>query len=424
MKTERRDLCEGVSLTVLPTDKFKSNLLIVKLNVPLREETATHYSLLTNVLSRCCADYPTLKSFNIALEELYAADLDAYVSKSGEVQSVCFKLSCIENLYTYDGADVLEGAMRLMHCMIFKPLLENGAFSESVVEAEKKSLREEIEALKEDKARYAMNRCIKLMCEKEAYSVSAAGDVNRLADIDGKELKKCYDRLLATAPISIYFVGNSTADTVEDYCRRHLPFTPRSAAAYKTAVLPAASPVRHATERADVFQSKLCMAYRTPITFGDERYPAMLLACGILGSPCGKLFVNVREKLGLCYYCTPMQDSVKGVLLISAGIDGASREQAENAISAQIEELKNGIISETELASAKAECLAAYKEIYDSPSAVIGWYSTRLENGIVTTPEETAAAVSALSADDVARAAATLAPDTFYMLEGEECEVP
>lgn len=421
MVIENRSICEGVSLTVLPTERFKSNLMVVKLSVPLKAETATHYSLLTNVLSRCCEEFPTLKSFNIALEELYAADLDAYVAKSGEVQNVCFKLSCIENAYTYDGADVLAGAMRLLGCMIFKPLLEDGVFPYYVVESEKKNLREEIESLKEDKARYALNRCIRAMCAKEAYSVSAVGETEVLEGINGKALKALYDQLLETAPVSVYFVGNTDAGTVAEYCKRYLPFAPRANALYKTEVKAACGTVRRVTEQASAVQSKLCMAFRAPVTIDAGNYAAMLMACDILGSPSGKLFVNVREKLGLCYYCTPMLDGVKGILTISAGIDACDREKAENAILQQIDDLKNGVISEGEIASAKAAALTAYKEIYDSPGAMIGWYSTRKGLGLSITPEEMAKKIELVNENDIAAAARTLTADTFYMLLGKEC---
>ena len=194
----KENLKQGVSLTVIPSDKFKSNLLQVEIACPLLSKTATHNALLAKVLSRCCEAYPTLKLFNTALEELYAAELDAYVLKTGETQRLCFRLSCIENSYAYDGTDVLRGALSLMREMIFRPLLVEcvydkvGIFDEAVVESEKRNLREEIEALKEDKARYAAAACIKEMCKSETYSVpvqGSIGDLNR-PHIAAKPLKK------------------------------------------------------------------------------------------------------------------------------------------------------------------------------------------------------------------------------------------
>ena len=416
------NLREGVDLTVLSTEKFKSNLMIVELRCPLRKETATHYSLITNVLSRCCRKYPTLREFNVALEELYAADLDAYVSKSGEVQKVCFKLSCIENSYTYDGADVLAGGMRLLGEMIFNPLLEDGAFSASVMESEKKNLKEEIEALKDDKARLALSRCIKNMCADEAFSVTTAGDTEMLQSISASELKESYDELLKNYPVSIYFMGRESPEKVKEHCDRYLPFAPREKRLFNTEVKKDVGEIKYVTEPTDAVQSRLCMGFRTGRSIKDEDYVALLLACDVLGSPSGKLFMNVREKLGLCYYCSPMLDGVKGLLIVSAGIYAENREKAEEAILQQIEALKKGDISERELRSAKAVAESAYKEIYDSASSIINWYSARRGLGLDISPEEMAARIKNTTAEDIARVARDIVPDTFYMLEGGAAE--
>jgi len=420
MVLQSRPISEGINLTVLPTDKFKSNLMIVELRCPLRAETATHYSLLTNVLSRCCREYPSLRSFNVALEELYAADVDSYVSKNGEVQRVRFKLSCIENDYTYDRSDVLAGAMRLLGAMIFDPLLDDGVFPDYVVESEKKNLKEEIQSLKDDKGRFAITRCIRNMCADEAYSVAVGGDEEVLAGITGRELKAHYDTLLKTAPVDIYFVGNTDADTISEYCKRYLPFTPRPFNIYPTEIRQVRGEIKYITEEADAVQSKLCMGYRTGVSICDEEYPALLLACDVLGSPSGKLFVNVREKMGLCYYCSPHLDGVKGLLLISAGIYAKDREKAEKAIEAQIEQLKLGNISESELTAAKVAATTAYKEIYDSAGAMINWYATRKGIGLSVTPEIMAERIAATTAADIAAVARRLTADTFFMLKGED----
>ena len=419
MILESRVLGEGVKLTVLPTDKFKSNLMIVELRCPLRQETATHYSLLTNVLSRCCREYPTLRSFNVALEEMYAADVDSYVSKTGEVQRVRFKLSCIENAYTYDKSDVLAGAMRLLGAMIFDPLLEEGVFPDYVVESEKKNLKEEIQSIIDDKGRYAVTRLVRAMCVDEHYSVAVGGDEKVLEGITGAELKKSYDYLLKTAPVDIYFVGNTPIDTVKEYCEKYLPFASRPYALYQTEVKEVSGEVKRVTEDADAVQSRLCMGYRTGINLHSNEYPALLLACDILGSPSGKLFINVREKMGLCYYCSPLLDGVKGLLIISAGINAGDRERAEKAIAEQVEELKKGNISESELKAAKVSAATAYKEIYDSAGAMINWYATRVGMGISITPEEMAARIDAVTVEDITAVSRRLTADTFFMLKGE-----
>ena len=36
------------------------------------------------------------------------------------------------------------------------------------------------------------------------------------------------------------------------------------------------------------------------------------------GTPNSKLFLNVREKLSLCYYCSASYNSMKGIMLVQA----------------------------------------------------------------------------------------------------------
>ncbi len=411
-------LSNGVKLTTLNTDKFKSNLLRVELLCPLSEETATHNSLITNVLSRCCAMYPTLREFNIALEKLYAADLDAYVSKCGETQKLCFKLSCVENKYTFDGTDVLEQAMMLLGEMIFKPLLENGAFPKSIVDSERQNLREEIESVKDDQGRYALKRLDEIMCADEPYSVNTGGNVEVLDKITPAELKQHYDVLLATAPVSIYFVGSTDIDTVKAYAEKYLPFAKREEQVVNEIKKITPTEIKRVTETTNIAQSRLCMGFRTGLTLRDEKYTALLLACDILGSPSGKLFVNVREKKGLCYYCNPFLDGQKGIMIISAGIDSTDREAVENAILEQIEQVQNGNITESELISSKKSTSAFYREIYDSPSAMISWYSSRELLDMDMTPEQMMLIVEKQTKEDIAEALKMLKADTFYMLDG------
>ena len=86
---------------------------------------------------------------------------------------------------------------------------------------------------------------------------------------------------------------------------------------------------------------------------------------------------------------------------------------------AQLEvELKKGNISPEELQSAKMAAFNAYKEIYDSPGAIVNWYSNRRGLGIELTPEEMADKIAATTAEDIASAARDIIPDTFYMLQG------
>ena len=55
------------------------------------------------------------------------------------------------------------------------------------------------------------------------------------------------------------------------------------------------------------------------------------------GSANSKLFLNVREKLSLCYYASSMLDKVKGLMVVSSGVEFAQFDRAQEALLDQLE---------------------------------------------------------------------------------------
>ena len=67
----------------------------------------------------------------------------------------------------------------------------------------------------------------------------------------------------------------------------------------------------------DVAQAKLVMGFRTGIAVPGGDVTAMRLMSALFGgTPHSKLFLNVREKLSLCYYCSSSYDRHKGKMCI------------------------------------------------------------------------------------------------------------
>ncbi|HCA71536.1 MAG TPA: insulinase family protein, partial [Ruminococcaceae bacterium] len=54
------------------------------------------------------------------------------------------------------------------------------------------------------------------------------------------------------------------------------------------------------------------------------------------GTPNGKLFLNVREKMSLCYYCGSGYHAASGLLFVQSGVEFANMAKAEKAILEQL----------------------------------------------------------------------------------------
>ena len=169
----------------------------------------------------------------------------------------------------------------------------------------------------------------------------------------------------------------------------------------------------------DIRQSRLCIGYRTGSVLSDGDFYRFALFNELLGgSASSKLFLEVRERRGLCYDCASYPEAQKGVLYISCGIAADAKEEAEEAIAAQIQAICDGDITDEEFYAAKKSLVSGYREIEDSAAAIAVWYENRRAAGIETSPEETAQQVMECTKEDVAQCAAGLTPDTLYFLCG------
>ena len=421
MKLCRTQICEGVSANTVTTDRFKTAFLTVNLFVPLAKETASTYSLLTDVLMRGTKHYPTMQALNQKQDELYSLGLGAYVQKKGEQQIITFELTAIDDAFAFDGMQVLAEGMKLLSELIFSPATENSVFKADYVNQEKKNLCDDIKSKINNKASYARRRCIEIMCEGEPYAVDHGGDVDEVNAVTPASLYDAYRTLLSQAPAEIFYVGRKGAEEILSLCKTYLPFSARKASFAKTTLgaLPESS--RTVVEKMRIHQCKLTLGFRTEHALQKGNFPEMALFNELFGgAPNSKLFMNVREKKSLCYYCSSYPDGLKGLLMVVSGIEQKNKQAAFDAIMEQLDDIKAGKITDEELENARRSLRNNYREISDSPASICAWYLGRICVGRSDAPESAAAAIDSVTRADVVRVANSIRLDTVYYLEGEE----
>ena len=163
------------------------------------------------------------------------------------------------------------------------------------------------------------------------------------------------------------------------------------------------------------------MGFYTGITVGNPDYTAMQLLNIIYGAGVtSKLFLNVREKLSLCYYCGSSENGQKGFMTVHSGIEFKNEKKAADEILAQLEEIKKGNISENEMRDAKLALIDSAERIADSAGNMLNWYFACVMNGQMITPEEKCEKVLATMAEDIVRVSQNIRLDTYYFLCAKE----
>jgi predicted Zn-dependent peptidase len=414
----------GMRIHVLPTKAFKTFAISLYAGVPLKEDTVTPTALVPFVLRRGTASYPETTQFREQLEELYGAGFGFDVYKRGDYQIVQFRMDTINDSFVQSKESLLGESFAFLGEVLTKPLLENGTFRPSYVATERETVRKKLEAIVNDKIRYAAERCIEEMCRNEPYRLHPLG---QRADLDGitpESLFESYNAWLDGAILDLYVVGDTTPEEVEKLVTRHFGRGDANVASYSSKFSPVSvSEVRTVEEKLDVNQGKLNMGLRTSITYKDDTYASALMYNGILGGyPHSKLFVNVREKESLAYYASSRYDGHKGIGTIQSGIETQNYSKAVDIIRKQLDELRAGNISDLELTQTKAMIRNLLSEIQDSAFELISFDFNRQLSGKDRSAQELLKQVEQTGAEDVKAAAESFQLDTIYFLTGQKEE--
>lgn len=422
MQIKRIMLMPGVHLTGITTDKFKTSCLSLNLLRPLCKEEASLNALLPDVLLRGCGICPDMGEISTWLDERYGAGIQATVRKKGEVQAIGFFMDYIDERFAFDGEDLTKDMCALLGSFLLDPVTENGVFRKDYVEGEKVNLINAIMSQINDKRTYASMRLRQEMFKNEAYGVSKNGSVETVEAITPQALYAHYEKLLASSQMELLYIGRRELSDVKDYLLEALRGLPRGELVpVRTELGKAPEAPRELTEVMDVTQGKLVMGFRAGITSADPDYPAFLLMNGIFGGGLtSKLFMNVREKLSLCYYASSGIDRFKGVLVVSSGVDADKFETAKAEIFRQLEATKAGDITAEELESARVALISSLKTSGDSPYNMDDFYLGQVVGGFDYTPEELAEKLRGITLNDITRAAAKVTLDTVYFLRGDE----
>ncbi len=425
MAFERKELANGIFFSTADVTKFKAGVISVRFILPLSAETAAKNALLFPVLLRGSERFPDIGSIRREEESIYDTAMEDGVYKRGDTQILELRMRVLDNRYAIDGMDITARAMNLLGDILLHPVTENGVFREEYVESEKQKLIDDIAAQINDKRRYAMARLIEEMFEGDPFGVSELGTEESVEGICPVCLWKQYKEMLSRARIEIFAVGNFDSEALSERFRalfadverdyRPLPETRLMQGARET--------VKTVYERQSITQGKLSLGFYTGSSVTDPDYHVMQMLNTIFGAGVtSKLFLNVREKLSLCYYCGSSENSQKGYMTVNSGIEFANEKKAADEILHQLDEIKRGNVSENELRDARLALLDAIGRVDDSVGNLLNWYFSGVMNGKLITPEEKKALILSVTVEDIVKKAQAIRLDTYYFLCAKEVE--
>lgn len=365
-------LAEGVNLHVLPTKQYKTIRIFIRFTARLQQEVITKRSLLSSMLETNSLNYPDQTKLSAKLAELYGASFGLSVRKKGNLHWLNVEISFVNGEYVND-PNLFSQAVDFLKEVLFYPNIKNQQFDQLTFDLEKNNLRLYLESLKEDKQTFASYALQELYFENSPeQKIPSLGVVEEIDKITARSLAAYYQEMMANDQIDIFVVGDVDPDKAAEAVGQ-LPFEPRETAHPELFYTqPQVNIVKERQVREPIVQAKLNLAYQTNVYYDEPERFALMVFNGLFGGfPHSKLFMNVREKESLAYYASSSVDTFRGFMSVQTGIDEKNRNQVLRLIHEQLESLRNGEITDLELAQTKAMLRNQYLLSLDSPQAAI-----------------------------------------------------
>ena len=423
MEFNRNELMPGVFLSHLRSDKFKTACMSVTLLTQLRRETAAMNAVIPFVLHRGTTRYGDMEQLSRRMDKLYGAAVEPVVRRIGEIQCIGFYGSFPEPDYLPGGEALLGDTCALMAQLLLDPATRGGLLLPQYVDSEREKLLDIIRSRMNDKRSYALTRCIEEMCCYEDFAVSRFGSESEAENIHYKKLTRHYRELIQTCPVEIFYCGKTDFKAVSAAMREAFSTMPRGEIDYDIGtdlrMNAVEDHVRFVEEEMDVTQGKLVLGFRLGECMEEPDIPALYVFNAVYGSGAtSKLFMNVREKLSLCYYASSAVYLHKGIMLVSSGIEFDKLDAARDEILAQLDSVRRGEITDDELRSAKKSVASDLRAVQDSIGELEGFYLSQALDGLDYGPAELAALAEDVTKEDVQAIAKSIECDLIYFLKG------
>ena len=421
MECKQIEIKKGIKLNVIQTNKFKTNLIAIMLTTKLDRENVTKNALIPAVLRRGTKTLKTQEEINKKLEEMYGASLDCGLDKTGDNQVLKFYIESVNDEFLpQNSEDMLKKSLEQIFEFVFNPYLENDGFKKEYVEQEKENLKQIIEGKIDNKARYALDRCIEEMYKNQPYGLYKYGYIEDMENINEKNLYEHYKKLISNCKIDI-FVSGIVDEEIENIIKENeniKKLQDRNPEYNKIEILSKKSEKENVVQESmEVTQGKLIIGMDLDVDNEDLRYDIMIYNCIFGGSANSKLFQNVREKASLAYTASSSYYRFKNNIFINCGIEIKNYDKALEIIKQQIEDMKNGDFTEEEVENAKNGIIASIKTIDDEQDTEITYFFSQELSNSKCNIEQYMNNIKAVTREKVIDIANKVSINTVYFLK-------
>ena len=414
------ELVKGVNLHFLQSKKFKTNKIKVRFSSPLDENIVAARVLVACMMETANQKYPTSQLFREKLASLYGVELSTSVSKRGRVHYVDLNISFVrddflskKNVLTYEVLDIIE-------TIFFSPLVVADYFDSDTFEVEKKNTISDLESEIEEPYYYAHGQLNQLFFEDETIGMSRLGKVDLVRQETAQSSLEQFHQMLQFDNIDFFFIGDFNEVAIVDRVNS-FEFKPRDNHLSVNYQQPFTNVVREKLEQKQNQQSILELGYHFSTQYGESLHIPLVVLNGMLGAfSHSRLFQTIREKEGLAYTISSHFDIFTGFMRVFAGIDKESRTKVMTLIMRQLNDLKRGKFTDSELRLTKEMLVNTTLLAQDRQNTLIEReYLKTILGTKVLSLEEWLESINKVSREEIIETAKTINLQSVYFMEGK-----
>lgn len=372
-------------MTLLVLTKVGSRYESAKIN------GAAHF--VEHLMFKGTAKRPTTLDISKELDR-YGAEYNAFTGKD------------ITGYYIKMDANQTELAIDMLHDMLF-----SSKFDPEEMERERKVILEEINMYEDNPRDHIADMLEETLFKGSSLGWNIAGTRKTVRQMKRNDLVKFYSDYYIPSRMTVVLAGKilpgmvqlfeKTFGTVKEPKRREDSLF----ACYKE---PKKISQSIAFQKKQTEQTQLALGFYGLPYGHKDRHAAGLLALILGGGMSSRLFIEIRERRGLCYAIRAAHESLEdtGVLTIWAGLDKTRLKEAVTAIYEELNKLTQNKVFKDELQRAKDNIAGSLALYMEDTAAQARWYGSGwIYEHSLETPKEKLKQIKAVTAEDIQRVA-------------------
>lgn len=335
--TTQTTLANGISVTLAPFSGTEAAAFLVLFKIGSRNESdavwgGSHF--IEHLMFKGTERRP--KTIDISHElDRYGAQYNAYTGKD------------LTGYWVKIAAPQLPVAVDLLHDMLF-----HSTFDAEEMDREKKVIIEEIKMYEENPIMHIEDLLEEAMFDGHILGKNIAGTADSVRGMTREDVLAYRDAFYHPENMVIVAAGKLPEDVLE------LIDTTFGSISRERHVPSADTPIKNEIEtgrirfqKKDLEQVQIALGFPTVGRGHADEAPLRLLASILGGTMSSRLFVEVRERRGLCYTVRTGVDAYQdtGIFSIRAGLDATRLPEAMQVICEEIRKIAQDGVTEGEL---------------------------------------------------------------------------